>query len=426
MKNKVYFLTTSLILFAVFNLFGQGDGLLIKDGKRLFPIGWYYMPKDDASLKEKVDAGMNLIRCTTKEDLDRLNSAGIQGWMPLNLEDGVTDKFKEKVLSVASHPALAVWEGPDEVVWNFTSWSGLYSKLKVHEKAGAWWDQTPAATNYANAKAKEVIPNMNAAVSYIRSVDPYNRQIWINEASKSDVAYVRQYLDFIDITGADIYPISSKRALEGSGTRSSVDEVRSVTQRYQEIGRGKPVWMILQAFSWQELGDQYKDRPQAYPSFNESRYMAYAAIAHGALGILYWGGSYTKENNFLQSLYAVTRELAALQPFLTSPNDSNVGVKTINETGDNKTQPLSCIARRFGRDWMIVVINETDSYQMGVVVDGLKYINGMKLTELYGNQEVTVLNEEIVLRMKPREVKVFTTGKKWESSKLQGRDYSGI
>jgi len=60
------------------------------------------------------------------------------------------------------------------------------------------------------AKAKVIIPNIIDAVIFIRSIDPYNRQIWINEASRSDLAYMRQYLDFIDITGADNYPISNK------------------------------------------------------------------------------------------------------------------------------------------------------------------------------------------------------------------------
>jgi hypothetical protein len=342
------------------------------------------------------------------------------------LQNGVTDALKEKVLSVANHPALAIWEGPDEVVWNFTATDGLYAKLKVQEKAGAWWEQTPGAVSYANEKAKVVIPNMIDAITYIRSVDPHNRQIWINESSRSDVTYVRQYLDFIDITGTDIYPVGRRLKTEDSGIPSSVDAIRDYTQRYMEIGKGKPVWMILQAFSFSDLTEEIKDAPLAYPSFIESRYMAYSAIAYGARGILYWGSSYTKSKDFIQSLYAVTSELAALQPFLTAPNEAQVEVKIIKTVPGDKNQPVPCIARRYGRDWMIVVINETDTYQMGVVVDGLKHLNGLKLTELYGNKEVTVSNEEIVLRMKPREVIVLTTGKAWETTRLKGRDYPGI
>ncbi len=424
MKTKLSFAAAVVLICLTFPVFGQGDGLLVKNGKHLFPIGWYYMPKDDAKLKELVDAGINIVGCDSKADLDRLFASGIQGWMPLNLQEGVTDKLKEKVLSVVDHPALGLWEGPDEIVWGFTASSGLYLNLKVHEKAGAWWKQTPDAVNYAKEKAKEVIPNIINAVSYIRSIDPYNRQIWINEAASSDVGYVRQYLDFIDVTGCDIYPISGGDIPEISGTRSSVDDIRFRTQRYMEIGRGKPVYMVLQAFSWPELGGIWGQRPASYPSFNESRYMAYAAIAYGSRGIHYWGASYTKSNEFLQSIFAVTSELAALQPFLSAPEEDQVRVKVI-KTKPEDNNSVSCIARRYGRDRMIVVINETDSYQMGVVVEGLKDLNGIKLVELYGNEGVTVSNEEIVLRMKPREVKVLATGKQWETSGIRGRDYKG-
>ncbi|OHB79623.1 MAG: hypothetical protein A2Z25_03485 [Planctomycetes bacterium RBG_16_55_9] len=59
----------------------------------------------------------------------------------------------------------------------------------------------------------------------------------------------------------------------------------------------------------------------AYPSFDESRFMAYDAIVHGARGILYWGSHYLKSSEFRQSLYALTSELAALQPFLVAEDD---------------------------------------------------------------------------------------------------------
>jgi len=189
--------------------------------------------------------------------------------------------------------------------------------------------------------------------------------------------------------------------------------------RYAEAGKGKPVWMILQAFSWPELGEQYIDRPNAYPSFNESRYMAYIAISSGARGIIYWGGTYAKSNDFLQSIFAVTSELSFLQPFLSAVNEDQVKVN-ISIDPVEKSYPVSCIARRFGRDWMIAVINETDTYQMGVVVNGLKHLNGFKFKELYGDQEVTVSNEEIILRMKPREVKVFATSENWETARNKG------
>ena len=60
------------------------------------------------------------------------------------------------------------------------------------------------------------------------------------------------------------------------------------------------------------------------------------------------------------------------------------------------------------------------------VIENLKHLNGMELIELYGDDKITVSNEEIVLRMKPREIKVFATDRKWETERTKGRDYAGF
>lgn len=429
MKIKNYYLLVIVILLATsLDVMSQGDGFLIENGKRLFPIGSYYMPQDDKELKEMADAGFNLIRCNSKEALDRVHSFGLKGWLRVPLQHGVTDKFKERVNSVIDHPALAIWEGPDEIVWHFTASSRLYRESGVHEKRDAWKELTPNAVKYAEEQAGIIIPNMISAISYIRSIDPYNRQVWINEAGNSDTKYVRQYLDYIDITGCDRYPITKYRDTDDIKIRGNVNGIKRFTQRWMEVGKGKPVYMVLQAFSYPELSaERYQQRDHAFPSFDESRYMAYIAIAYGARGINYWGAHHLESDEseeFLHSLLALTSELDALQPFLTSPEEDHVKVKQIKKNV-NIDPGASCIARRFGRDWLIVVINETGDYQHGVIVENLKHLNGMEMVELYGDKRVTVSNEEMVLRMKPYEVKVFATGKKWESQRIDGRNYVG-
>jgi hypothetical protein len=67
-------------------------------------------------------SGINLVRCKNAADLDRVAAVGLQGWVPLPLELGDTDALRKRILAVKDHPALAVWEGPDEVVHNFTKW----------------------------------------------------------------------------------------------------------------------------------------------------------------------------------------------------------------------------------------------------------------------------------------------------------------
>lgn len=441
MKIRFYFLTTFLIFFMVFNVLGQGDGLLIKDGKRLFPIGWYHMPKDNASLKELADAGFNIIRCGSKEDLDRVHAVGIKGWMPMPLQGGVTEEFKKKVQSVVGHPALAIWEGPDEIILSFTQdyqYSltdpddpfSLHGKYNPEARITPWRNQTPKMVQYAKEKSPKVMTNMIDAISYIRSVDPNNLQVWINEGAHSAPFYVRQYLNAIDITGCDYYPISGTRNKRPPNRR--IESIGYITEQWKEIGMGKPVYMILQAFSWPDLGE--KESSSAYASFDESRFMAYDAIAHGARGVFYFGGNTISSEDFRQSLYALTSELDALQPFLTSPEQEQIGVYVMRDfqrqypyhSPSRDQQEVAWSIKQYGRDWMIALVNDADVTLQNVTVKGLMHLNGLKFVELYGDEEVIVENEEFMTRMKPHEVKVFATRKKWETSRRNARDYPGV
>jgi len=435
MKIRFCFLSMFLSFFFQFNVWGQGDGLLIKDGKRLFPIGWYSMPEDNASLKEMAEAGINIIRCNSREALDRVHAAGIQGWMPMPLQGGVTEAFKKKVASAVGHPALAIWEGPDEIVLSFTQdyQYSLSGKYDPYAKITPWRDQTPAMVKYAREKSPEIMSNMKDAISYIRSVDPNNLQVWINEGAHSAPVYVRQYISYVDIIGCDYYPINGQRGIPPNVRPPSrrIELIGYITDQWREIGIGKPVYIILQAFSWPELGGgvSEKESTPAYPSFNESRFMAYDVITHGGNGIFYFGGSTISSEDFRQSLYSLTSELDALQPFLTSPEQDKVNVyvvKDFRQPSGKDQEEVAWIVRQYGRDWMAALVNDSNTTLQSVVVKGLKNLNGMKFFELYGEEEVVVENEEFMTRMGPHEVKVFATAKKWETSRSYTRNYPGI
>ena len=45
--------------------------------------------------------------------------------------------------------------------------------------------------------------------------------------------------------------------------------------------------MVLQGFAWGKLSDRHEDI--AYPTFAETRAMAWATVTHGAKAVLYWG-----------------------------------------------------------------------------------------------------------------------------------------
>ncbi len=172
----------SILIFLVVNAMGQGNGYLIKDGRQLFPIGWYATPKDDAELKDLADAGINITRAHSIDDLDRLQAAGIQGWMSVPLHNGVTEAFQKQVQSVAGHPALGLWEGPDEIILSFTQDfqyyltdpSDPFSKVDKHDRSRSiteWRKRTPEMERYAREKGSQIMKNIKEGISYIRNVD---------------------------------------------------------------------------------------------------------------------------------------------------------------------------------------------------------------------------------------------------------------
>ena len=423
--QRVAFILAFFITCAL--AFGQGParhgmvgGLLARAGRPVFPVAIYELPKTDAELHAMAQAGVNMDRCGNKEDLDRAQAAGMMGWVPLPLDSEDPSKIRQLVESVKDHPALAAWEGPDELVWNFTAASDLYRR-GVYKMPGEWWKQTPEAIEYAETRARTVIPQVLANIRLLRELDAGRHPLWINEAAGSDLKFIREYVEAVDITGCDTYPIH-----EGKRHPSVVGDY---TDRYLSVGQNRPMWMVLQGFAWADLHIAGNTEKAAYPSFAETRLMAYEALAHGASGILYWGTSYIPPEtgaDFRNSIYAITRELAPLQPFLAAPEEKSLRVALTETSG--RAEPgdrgVRIVARRAGSEWLIALANEDDHPHMGVELKGLAALNGRNLELLYGAETVTIHAGEFITRLMPLEVKVFATSRKWEAASLAGRVFA--
>lgn len=424
MKRLTFF---AIFLMILSTAFGQGParhglvrGYLARDGRPVFPIGIYEMPKTDAELQSMAQAGINLVRCSNKQDLDRAHAAGMMGWIPLPLDSENSAKLRQLIESVKDHPALAAWEGPDELVWNFTAQSDLYRR-GVYKVPGEWWKQTPEAIEYSETQARKVIPQLLSNIHLLRDLDAGRHPLWINEAGGSDMKFIREYVEAVDITGCDVYAIHEGKR------RPAI--VGNYTDRFLTIGENRSVWMVLQGFAWHDLHIAGKTENAAYPSFAETRLMAYETLTHGASGVLYWGTPYIPPDtgaDFRQSIYAITSELAGIQPFLTAPEENGVHV-ALTET-EGRAEPgdrgVSILARRNGSDWLIALVNEDDHPHMGVEVKGLAALNGQQLELLYGTESATVGKGEFITRLMPLEVKVFATSRKWEVTSSVGRSFA--
>jgi hypothetical protein len=389
---------------------GQHSGLLSIDGERKFPIGIYEMPSDDDALKEMAAAGINLVHCGNKADLDRAHLVGMQGWMPLGVQQGATVALRERIESVVDHPALAIWEGPDEIVWTFTAYSFL-ARVAGFTRDD-WNAQTDKAVAYSETKAAEIIPKMREGIALVRELDHHHRPFWMNEAADSDVKFVRQYVGSVDIIGCDYYAVRS--------TGTDLQSVGRLVDRWDAIGRGRPVWMVLQGFSWHSAN---QGRTRLYPTYAESRFMAYDSIVHGAKGVLYWGSNQIDDPEFRESLYALTSELSALQPFLISDHHDNVRADVIDDLFDQPGRGVRSRLLRHGSDYLLILVNEDSQRHLGVDVAGLQMIEGRELSLLYGSESAKVQHGGIVTRLQGYEVKLFATNSRYESSRTAARGY---
>lgn len=409
-----------LALFSAGICVAQQGFLRTGGGHRAYPIGLYEMPETDAAWKQVADAGFNLVHCNNRADLDRAAKAGIMGWisLPMQLGDDPAGALRLAVNAVKDHPALAVLEGPDEITWSFTAASALFRK-GIYKQPDEWWKQTPLAREYSAREGARIVSKLREGAALVRKLDAGRHPLWINEAARSDMKFVRDYIDGVDITGCDIYPVNGL-------DHEPIGVVADYTRRYESIGRGRPVWMVLQGFDWSAL-PEYGARQPVYPSFEQTRLMAYASIANGAQGILYWGTYLLKpeQAEFRSSLYAMASELASLQPFLTAPQQetTRVVLTEANGRGVPDERGVTWLSRRSGNEWLVAVVNEDSRAHMGVEVTGLNALNGRHLVLLYGQETATIEHDGFVTRLRPYEVKVFATSRGWETKNVAGRDF---
>jgi hypothetical protein len=184
--------------------------------------------------------------------------------------------------------------------------------------------------------------------------------------------------------------------------------------------------MVLQGFSWHLLPE--RQRQLAYPSFEQTRMMAWDAITQGARGIIYWGTEFVPAEGapFRQSLLAMAAELNALQPFLTATEQAGVKVELIEREGRSRPDErgVGVSVRRAGNEWLVALVNRDKHPHMGVDLTGLELLNGRTLHLLYGGESETVKDGGFVARLLPQQVKVFATGRQFEASMRRGRDFA--
>ncbi len=292
------------------------DNFLEVNGEPVFVIGAYGLPKG-FSMEDGKTMGFNLIHSSAKrEEWDKAQELGLYVWSSfgsrLDFDSGnQTEKeqgVERIVKALREHPALLFWESMDEPAW----------------------------TNKAPAKARATAEGLTKGYQFLKQLDP-NHPVYLNHAPRNMVETLQKYSTACDIVCADIYPIldpdmKTTYAITPDGRHGDLPNqtpscVGEYVDKMKEVAfDNQPVFLVLQGFSWEYTREANNRNPEhvIFPSYAQSRFMAYNAIIHGANGLMYWGlHTVPGEHEFVKNLSRVLNEINALAPVLLSPTLAN-------------------------------------------------------------------------------------------------------
>lgn len=446
--------------------FAHADAVLSKnlmpliDGQPHMLLGLYENPKDDATLKQVAEAGFDVVQCQpAREELDRVARLGLKAWVNLggNLDlsrDTDTRKaaLAKMVNELKDHPALLMWEIPDEALWNV--WYGdrtcylgeveLPAMIEAGKaagkqaeveacidlfKRGLWkqfdarrpevWallGQKPAQPDVKMADwlddVKRLGDGITAGIEYVRSLDP-KHAIWLNHAPRNSIRSLKYFNRAGDMAGCDIYPVPNEGHTDFFAQTPAA--VGAYTLRMREAAPGKACAMVLQGFGWRDIIPSRKQKPAEIgrrPLFQETRFMAYDAVVNGANAVLYWGTmAIEKDSQLWKDLMVVTHEIKSLNAFLATPSLRAPKI-VIEETGaSHDGKGAVSMLKKSGDDYLLVVANEIPS-QAPFNLTGLpRKLEGKTLYRLGTSESVQVQKGGFSDGIRPYDVHVYTTDK---------------
>ena len=342
------------------------------DGKPFFAIGCWGnrgpIPREESYYRLS-DLGFNLMMCGGSS-LDAIDAAGMYAMLSMNngklfkelpepekLEDVI--RYAESIKKTLAHPALVCYFSVDE-----PSWRGV-----------------------------QLGPYQSGYRLFRDFVDPW-RPVFLNEAPRGTSEALRPSGDACDIYGVDIYPVPypNNHSELDDKTPTSVGKYTDMCR--VTVRDRKPVWMTLQGFAWGQL----YQREEIYPTFEESRFMAYDAVAHGATGLMYWGLWLGKGQNdeFLENLKKTLHEITAVAPFLVGDT-----VEGESATATPNVRVMQKRTAEHGDLW--IVLNESPEAARAEVTGKFP----ARLAEVSGQAAPTPENGRIAVELPGYSARVF-------------------
>jgi len=370
------------------------DGMLLINGQRTFIIGTYHLPKSEKPYQELAQAGFNYVRIAAKkETLDEAHNNGLMTWISTgsireNDEEEDQKRFKELLAKFRTHPSLLCWEIEDEPAY---TWKSAQARIEPHQLIKTY--------------------------QLIKQEDPLHL-VYTNHAPVNLISTMQQYNPGTDIIACDIYPVIphgirityalNPDGLQGDLLNPYLSQVGEYTDKMHAVSqRRKPVWMVLQGFAWEMLR-KIDDRDPAmirYPTYDETRFMAYNAIIHGATGIVYWGTAYTPQpSNFWSDLKKVTAELSESKYLLEAPRLDWQIQKVYHEMGHSIDAGVEILVKNIhDKTYMITANADKNLVKVSFKVIG----NSSKAKVLNEDRVIEVQDNTLTDTYRPFDVHVY-------------------
>ena len=203
--------------------------------------------------------------------MDRVHQAGLKVWIRGHNGFAIDSPEIEKaaldqVRQTRDHAALLFWEFQDEPLLNKVSIEGSRKGYQL-----------------------------------VKREDPHHPMLvveWPGAASRFQL-----WKGIGDIFATDLYPIPRERKY-GPLPNHDVTQMRDYLEALRKAHGDRPLLLVLQAWAWEPL----KDGEHGYPTPQESRFMAYQAVIHGAKGLHYYGQLHCTRPNSAASLYSEAKD----------------------------------------------------------------------------------------------------------------------
>ena len=347
------------------------EGIMLVNGKRFFHIGhWWTTERGslDYEMEFLREAGFNTLLLQGPDavlDIAARHDMKVIRHLPGRIEsDAQRRQFIEQLKKNSSHPALLAYFGSDEPYWRGVA-----------------------------------LEPMQEVYDLVRKTDPYH-PVWVNEAPRGDLKGLQEYAEVADIYGIDIYPVPEGNPHSGLEDKGLTAVGKYTDLSHDAVKHRKPVWMILQGFAWAQCGHpEIPPEDAVYPTYEQSRFMAYNAIVHGATGIQYHYLGYTKlvSDRFWRDLRQVTLELEYLSPVLTGD--------TVNPPTMRCDNPaVQFIQKKYNDTDYYIVINESPA-----PVTATFSVSDEKRLNILFEEAVMTDNSRFTLNIPGRGVKIISS-----------------